>query len=115
MPLTAIDIERKMILYANAYYDDPGVSLHDASRQLGISERTIQRCLDACKNNWPSILTAVRMQEAHKLLTTTDQPIDAIAVEVGYLTTATFRKHFRHKYGTSPSKARKESRSRGAR
>lgn len=48
----------------------------------------------------------VRMENAKKLLTSTNKKVDEIADMVGYTTTPYFIKKFREKYGMSPKKFR---------
>jgi transcriptional regulator GlxA family with amidase domain len=115
MTINADDIERMVSDCIKREYSDPYLTLEQVAKEIGYSSRTIQRCLAACETNWPSMLMTERVQQAHKLLISSDLGIDEIAEAVGYKTPTTLRIHYKQKYGTSASKTRQEARSRGAR
>src|SRR4051794_22102959 len=98
MPITARDIEQQVITYVSYHYSEFDLTLNQTAERLGFSARTLQRCLMSCDNRWSSILNNARAEAGHKLLTTTDKSIGDIANQVGYLTVAAFRKHYKNKY-----------------
>lgn len=53
--------------------------------------------------NFVSKLTDIRIQQAAKLLITTDMPIREIKISVGYHHTGNFYNHFRERYGKTPN------------
>jgi transcriptional regulator GlxA family with amidase domain len=50
----------------------------------------------------------LRIEEAKQILETTDMPLDAVAAEVGYAESASFRRLFRRMVGVSPSAYRRQ-------
>ena len=57
--------------------------------------------------NYIDYLTQVRMDRAKELLKNTDKPINAIALETGYVNEKYFRKLFKKMVGIKPSEYRK--------
>ena len=55
-------------------------------------------------------MQSLRIEEAKQMLETTDEPIDAIAGEVGYTEPAAFRRLFKRATGISPLQYRQRFR-----
>jgi AraC-like DNA-binding protein len=53
-------------------------------------------------------LTSVRLQEAQKLLLTSDETVTEIAALVGYPNATNFYRHFRKQFQTTPGAYRQE-------
>ena len=59
--------------------------------------------------NFSDYLWNMRLEEAKKLLTETDTPIDEVSTKVGYLSSSSFRRKFKQETGLSPSQFRAEN------
>ena len=58
--------------------------------------------------NFSDYLWNLRLEEAKRLLTETDTPIDEVGAKVGYLSSSSFRRKFKQETGLSPSQFRME-------
>jgi len=75
---------------------------------LAVSERTLHRKLKQLTGEAPkAFMDRVRMDMAKTLLHTSNQQINAIAMEFGYSDEAVFRRLFRKQVGMSPSEYRR--------
>lgn len=69
----------------------------------GLAARTFKRRFEAVTGYAPlAYVLTLRMEEAKQLLETSDTPIEAIAIEVGYNEPAAFRRVFKRATGISP-------------
>lgn len=80
-----------------------GVSMADAARKLGVSERTLQRRLSDAGTTFHRELSAARLRVAMRLLVDTDLPLTTIAFDVGCGSPQRFSALFRKLAGESPS------------
>jgi len=78
-------------------------SLTDVSRQLGMSERTLQRRLREAGTSFQSELNTVQVRTAQTLLLESDAKLTSVAVEVGCASLQHFSGLFRKMTGESPS------------
>ncbi|MBU5388983.1 helix-turn-helix transcriptional regulator [Citrobacter cronae] len=69
---------------------------------LCISEISLRKKLDLENEKFLEILTDLRMNEALKLLTTTEGSVEKISRDVGYCTTSYFIKVFKTYFGYTP-------------
>lgn len=90
-----------------------GMSVGGAARELGLSERTLQRRLSAAGTSFLDELHRARLRAAQRLLLDSDVPITTVALEVGCATPQHFSAMFRRFTGCSPSDWRRERRSGG--
>jgi AraC-like DNA-binding protein len=88
-----------------------GMSVTGAAKELGLSERTLQRRLSEAGTSFLDELNAARLRAAQRLLVDSDAPITTIALEVGCATPQHFSALFRRATGLTPSEWRKEQRS----
>jgi transcriptional regulator GlxA family with amidase domain len=73
----------------------------------GLAPRTFKRRFRAATGYAPvEYVQALRMEEAKQVLETTDDPVDAIAVTVGYDDPTFFRRLFKRRTGVTPSRYR---------
>jgi AraC-like DNA-binding protein len=93
--------------------DLPGASLPGAARALGVSERTLQRRLQAGGTTFQGELHRAQVRAAQALLRDSDLKLTAVALEVGCASLQHFSGLFRKLVGESPSSWR--ARERGAR
>ncbi|MEN6316318.1 MAG: AraC family transcriptional regulator [Clostridiaceae bacterium] len=83
------------------------ISLYEIAGSLHISHSHLSRVFkEETGYNFVDYIMDVRMENAKKLLTSTNKKVDEIADMVGYTTTPYFIKKFREKYGISPKKFR---------
>ncbi|MDY7225923.1 helix-turn-helix domain-containing protein [Hyalangium rubrum] len=87
---------------------DAGLS--DVSREMGMSERTLQRRLKEANTSFQSELNSVQVRTAQQLLLETDMKLTAVAVEVGCASLQHFSSLFRKLVGDSPSTWREQHR-----
>ncbi|GAB4582420.1 GlxA family transcriptional regulator [Nocardia sp. IFM 10818] len=100
-PLVA-DFER----WVRAHMDRP-ITIADAARDLGVGERTLQRTVQRTLGTSPvRFVQDLRIEQATHLIRTTDQPLDAIARQVGYEHANTLRVLLRRRTGRTPAALR---------
>ena len=92
---------------------NPDVTLKDMAHALGLTQRRITQAIKTRKedNTLAEYLTTKRLLDACRLLV--DHPnwtIDAVAHEVGFGGTTTFRTIFRKRFGMSPKQYREKKR-----
>ncbi|WP_407660028.1 helix-turn-helix transcriptional regulator [Hyalangium gracile] len=85
-------------------------SLTDTAREMGMSERTLQRRLKEAGTSFQAELNAVQVRTAQQLLLETDMKLTAVAVEVGCASLQHFSSLFRKLVGESPSTWRDQQR-----
>jgi AraC-like DNA-binding protein len=101
---TPLLAELRALLAANL----GGPALAEAASRLGVSERTLQRRLSEASTNFQEEMASARVGAAQRLLTETDLPITAIALEVGCASVQHFSALFRSRLGESPSAWRRK-------
>jgi AraC-like DNA-binding protein len=78
------------------------------ARAMGVSERTLQRRLQTENTNLLSEIHYAQLERARTLLCETDATITHVAFDSGFATPKHFSASFRKRFGTSPSKYRKQ-------
>ena len=81
-------------------------TLDQAANKIGLSARSLRRHLQSCGTTYQSILNDAREALAMKLLRETDEPVSAIAYEVGFENPSHFGRAFKKWSGQSPSEFR---------
>lgn len=81
-------------------------SLEDLANVFNVSSRTIIRYLQAENTTYRKLRDSVHKQLATDALRNTEQSIDAIALNLGYQDTTSFRRAFKRWCGCSPSEYR---------
>jgi AraC-like DNA-binding protein len=84
--------------------------LRRAARTLGTSERSLQRKLGEAGTSFKDQLTEARLRAARRMLLDTDNPLTAIAFDVGCSSLQQFSALFRKHLGESPSAFRQRHR-----
>lgn len=78
-------------------------TLEDLARSVGLSRTVLAEKFRVTMGDTPlSYLRAVRMQRAMRILSESDQPLEAIASEVGYQDAFSFSKVFKKTVGLPP-------------
>ena len=106
--------ERPYTQYVNALLrssEPPLPDLGSAAARLHISERTLNRRLQAEQTRFREIRNNVLAGWARQNLIETDQSVEAIALALGYQDAANFRRAFRNNEGCSPNEFRRANRS----
>ena len=86
--------------------DEP-LRIAETARRLGVSERTLQRTVQAALGVTPvRFAQQIRLEQAAHLLRTTDLPLDAVARRVGYENGTTLATLLRRRLGTTPGRLR---------
>jgi AraC-like DNA-binding protein len=84
-----------------------GLSLDTLAAELHTSRRHLQRIFrDVGDTTFRDELMRARMARAHELVTSTGQPVERVALAVGYRQPGEFAKAFRRWHGASPSALR---------
>jgi AraC-like DNA-binding protein len=86
-------------------HDD--VTLPTVARQLGLSERTLQRDLAALGTTYAQILDDVRKDQALRYLTRTTLTLGEIAYRLGFSAPSAFTRSCLRWFGSPPSEVRK--------
>lgn len=81
-------------------------TLDQAAAKIGLSSRSLRRHLQSSGTTYQSILNDARKALATKLLRDTDEPVSAIAYEVGFENPSHFGRAFKKWSGHSPSEFR---------
>lgn len=84
-------------------------SLEDLAIVFNVSSRTIIRYLQAENTTYRKLRDSVHKQLATDALRNTEQSIDAIALNLGYQDTTSFRRAFKRWCGCSPSEYRNKA------
>lgn len=84
-------------------------ALEQLAGQFHLTKRTLLRRFKAALNDTPlNYLQRLRVEQAKRLLETTNQPIELIVQQVGYEDVSSFRKLFMHYTELSPSQYRQK-------
>jgi len=79
------------------------VPVNEVAKQLGVSQRTLQRRLGELGTSYQKESLGHRMRTARAALATSDTPITAIALEAGFSTPQHFAAAFRKDTGETPT------------
>lgn len=102
--LRNLHLVQEVCAYVQAHYPDPMLSLQSAADTVGLSASYLGRVFKAqMQQTFSEYVTALRLEEAKRLLIETSKPISAIAHDVGLENQSYFSSLFRKAYGSSPS------------
>ena len=87
-------------------HEPPLPGLADVAAQLHISERTLNRRLQAEGTTYRELRAQLLNQWARLYLLETDASVEAIAMKLGYQDAANFRRAFRARTGIAPGEFR---------
>jgi AraC-like DNA-binding protein len=93
------------------HFQESDLNAEAVGKALGISPRYVRRLLEESGETFAAHLTSLRMDAAFRSLTSpleAGRTISEIAYAVGYAEFSTFFRHFRQRWGMSPSEARAE-------
>ena len=96
--------------YLAQNYSDPELSLTDLCHYLGFSCSYFSTLFKQKTGlNYSHYITSLRLEQAARLLTDTDDTALSIGYQVGYSAPNYFSRAFKKFYGISPSRYRKQS------
>ena len=96
-----------VVAYVSENFRNPELSANMVATHFALPVKTIYAAVrEKTGKNMGDLLIDLRMKEAARLLCTTQQSVDEIAVECGYPAQSTFYRVFKKYYGESPSKYR---------
>lgn len=101
-------VREHLLLFQDSYPDAPAVASF-----LGMSERSLRNRLGEQGTSFRKLLDAVRFQRACEHLSQTGDPIEAIALRLGYAETSSFIHAFQRWSGSTPSAYRRSHASAG--
>ena len=78
------------------------MSVADAAKALGTSERTLQRKLAEAKTTFQGEMAEARVRAAERMLLDRDAPLTSIALETGCASLQHFNAMFRKRRGVTP-------------
>ena len=84
-----------------------GATLEETSAALAISPRSLRRRLEEEQTNFRQLVDEERRSLAEQLLKNSQMTLEELAVQLGYLDTASFTRAFRRWHGQSPGQYRK--------
>jgi len=96
-----VSLQIESLLSGNA------VTLELLAESLGMSGRSLQRCLANQGASFTALLGDLRLRRAAEWLQRTDKPVVEIALDLGYTDASNFTRAFRRAIGVSPSVFRK--------
>jgi AraC-like DNA-binding protein len=109
----AADKQQDLITAVESYirenYMDPSLCLNKIAEEFQISESYFSHMFKEKSGiNFSNYLEDLRVNEAYRLITETDEGINEIYLSIGYNNPHTFRRAFKKKYGLTPNKVREE-------
>ena len=101
------DVLSALFLYLNEHYKEK-VTLKSIGQALGYNPKYISQCLSALPDmNFPTILNSLRIDNAKKLLLSSNFKIIDIAYECGFESEQSFHRTFLKIAGMTPGEYRK--------
>ena len=108
-PYTENTAIRRVIEYVR--FRGPGISLPEAARHAGMSERTLRRHMKSeLGQGWREFIRELRMNTAMDLLRKKRKSVTETAFAVGFSSSSAFSKAFQEYVGKTPSKFVRKSR-----
>lgn len=101
--------------YIHTRYNDPGISLESAAEHAGINAAYLSRIFKTIEGqNFSTYLNECRVENACKLLQTTDMPAQEVGYLTGFCSVATFFRVFKKHTNMTPKQYRQNIRGEGA-
>ena len=100
-------LEREILDYIGENYTNQQLSITSVTEHFHISAPTLQKRMYACVGKtFSAYVEELRMNQARKLLLTTNMTIQEISESIGYTNTNSFYKAYRRIFGESPRSTR---------
>ena len=92
------------VIESQQLYRQPGLKVNEVAEAVGISSRTISRCINAEGIKFADLINAYRIDYAKRLLRNqTDKKVAAIYLEAGFANESTFFRTFKELTGMTPA------------
>ncbi len=102
------------VLVEQGLFRDTGLTATRLARRVGVPDRDLSRAINAGKGQSVSqFVNHLRVEEAARLLTSTDDPATQVMEKAGFLTRSNFYREFQKHYGMPPGDYRKKMRETG--
>jgi YesN/AraC family two-component response regulator len=99
---------KKIVETIATRYTDQNLSLHNLSKDIGISPTKVSELLQKNFNlSFKQYLNNIRLAESQRLLRDTDRQVSEIAYAVGYTSVTHFHRVFKQVFDQSPNEYRK--------
>ncbi len=99
----------RTLLTEQGLFRNPSLTLTRLARRVGVPDRDLSRAINAVTGvNVSQFVNQVRLEEAARLLETTEDPVARIQDQVGFLTRSNFYREFQKTYGAAPGSYRKK-------
>lgn len=106
-----VETARK-VLTEQDLFRDPSLTLTRLARRVGVPDRDLSRAINSVTGgNVSQFVNQMRLEEAARLLVSTDEPVARIQDQVGFLTRSNFYREFQKAYGDAPGTYRKKAQS----
>ena len=108
---TVLDISKKILVYCSNHFNED-ISIKSISKALYLSQSYVSKIFTYKLNyRFREYINSLRVQEAKRLLATTDMKIVSIMLECGFENQSSFNRIFNDICHLSPSQYRKKKRS----
>jgi two-component system, response regulator YesN len=98
------DAVQQAMAYIQTHYANADISLHTVAEAVNLSPSHLSAQFKSRMGlSYSKYLTAVRLEEAQKLLRTTDWSVTAVAEAVGYPNVTNFYRLFQRQFGMTPA------------
>ncbi|MHA7773233.1 helix-turn-helix transcriptional regulator [Roseibium sp. M-1] len=102
----------RAVLVEQGFFRDPALTLTRLARRVGVPDRDLSRAVNAHEGvNVSQFVNRVRLEEAARLLSTSEAPVAKIQEDVGFLTRSNFYREFQRHFGEAPGTYRKKAHS----
>ncbi|MCR8631633.1 AraC family transcriptional regulator [Paenibacillus radicis (ex Xue et al. 2023)] len=101
---------RRVKEYIEIHYTDPNLSLNQISERFEMNPRYLSKLFkEEFGEKFMEYMLKIRLEEAQRLLLTTQLPVQDIAERVGYVHVISFHRAFKNMYGIPPGDYRKRA------
>lgn len=101
------DIPAKMMAIIERRWNDPAFNMDEIAQKLYMNANYLRQIFkDEYQISFVKVIRMIRLQNAAKLLVSTDKQIQQISEDIGYVDSAYFSSCFREAYGLSPREYR---------
>jgi len=105
----AIAEKIRMLMEMDKVYQEHAFSRADLAREVGVSESTLSKVVNAAfGRSLPKLLNEYRVEDAKRMLADSSIPIQVVASDAGFNSVASFNRVFRDITGETPSAWRQE-------
>lgn len=101
---------RKFIDVVERNIGNAKLSIDDVSDEMQLNRTQLYRKIKGITNYSPSdLVRIIRLKHARRMLTTTDMPVNAVAIKVGFASHAYFTRCYREYFGETPGDAQRRT------